>query len=224
MAADFSKEFIQFAESEYMSQEVRYHKRYGKRTPFLWTQVLRREVSKEKLAKIKSLLNPGDIIKWASPQDFYSWVSVADFPGFCCAADSAMCISICKQRELCNNGTKTFKFMKLKNLPEKVIELTEKDLESMPDNSPGKKTPNLDIVKSIEPFTHVLVRNKDTEAWKCDIFSHLDESREQPLAVCVGGSYKQCMRYTIDVNGMLCAGKVRSPREELVWWQQEEQL
>lgn len=47
-------------------------------------------------------------------------------------------------------------------------------------------------------YAKVLVRNKDTDEWKLDMFSHISEKTKRKGGgkfVCVGGVYKQCIPY-----------------------------
>lgn len=45
-----------------------------------------------------------------------------------------------------------------------------------------------------KPFDKVLVRNKKSTRWECDIFSHYSEEDDYPH-VCIGGTWKECIPY-----------------------------
>lgn len=49
--------------------------------------------------------------------------------------------------------------------------------------------------QQFKPFEQVLVRDADTQPWKCGIFSHCDENENFKYA-CVGSVYSQCIPYT----------------------------
>lgn len=54
--------------------------------------------------------------------------------------------------------------------------------------------PNKFDIKTLKPFDKVLVRDKDTDVWKCDFFSHIIEISILPFR-CVHNSWNQCIPY-----------------------------
>lgn len=47
--------------------------------------------------------------------------------------------------------------------------------------------------EQLKPFDKVLVRRYDSNAWRCDLFSHVAE--ELGMYVCAGGNYEECIPY-----------------------------
>ena len=72
-----------------------------------------------------------------------------------------------------------------------------------------------------KPFDKVLVRDLDTQQWRCGIFSHYSENGEFKHA-CVGHTYVQCIPYnenTAHLLGTLLPYEesVKEPKEYHVW-------
>ena len=46
-----------------------------------------------------------------------------------------------------------------------------------------------------KPFDRVLVRDRDDQEWKCNIFSHTITTDYVPIFACVGGKWLRCIPY-----------------------------
>lgn len=62
----------------------------------------------------------------------------------------------------------------------------------------------------LKPFERVLVRDADTQPWKCGIFSHYDKNENLKYA-CVGSLYAQCIPYTEKTAHLLGTAKPYIP-------------
>ena len=167
--------------------------------------------SEKNLKFVKNTLNEGKILQW-DENHTYLFVKDSEFPGLMCdACDGGMCRKICpeKARSACNDGTKTYKFILIDTTS--VIELS--------------KQPKISAY-TFKPFDHVMVRNNDTEEWKCDIFSHVLKKESidggSPLVVCSSGAYRQCVKF--GVSAPIFPGEVKEAPESLRWWDKEEKI
>ena len=61
-----------------------------------------------------------------------------------------------------------------------------------------------------KPFDQVLVRDADTQPWKCGIFSHCDKNENLKYA-CVGSLYAQCIPYNEETKHLLGTTKAYTP-------------
>ena len=65
------------------------------------------------------------------------------------------------------------------------------------------------------PFEQVLVRDSNTQPWKCGIFSHYEKDNHLKY-VCVGSRYAQCIPYneeTAHLHGTCNPYKEPEPKE-----------
>lgn len=61
-----------------------------------------------------------------------------------------------------------------------------------------------------KPFDQVLVRDADTQPWKCGIFSHCDKNENLKYA-CVGSLYAQCIPYNENTAHLVGTAKPYTP-------------
>lgn len=62
------------------------------------------------------------------------------------------------------------------------------------------KKPKLDP-NTLQPFDKVLV--KDAGGWRCDYFSHIDETNGQYPIICVGSCWRFCIPYNDETKQLL---------------------
>lgn len=71
-----------------------------------------------------------------------------------------------------------------------------------------------------KPFDQVLVRDADTQPWKCGIFSHYNKNSEYEY-LCIGDLYMQCIPYNEETKHLLGttkAYKQPQPKTYCVEW------
>ena len=77
-----------------------------------------------------------------------------------------------------------------------------------------------------KPFEKVLVRDADTQPWKCGIFSHCDKNENLKYA-CIGSLYAQCIPYnknTAHLVGTTNPYTLPQPKTYHVEWGMDSQM
>ena len=67
-----------------------------------------------------------------------------------------------------------------------------------------------------KPFDQVLVRDVNSQLWKCGIFSHYNGNNDFKYA-CVGSSYNQCIPYNEETAHLINTAEEYKPEEPKEW-------
>ena len=57
--------------------------------------------------------------------------------------------------------------------------------------------------KTLKPFDKVLVKFNDRFIWKCDLFSHIDESDSPYIFHCISGKWLRCVPYNDETKHLV---------------------
>ena len=68
---------------------------------------------------------------------------------------------------------------------------------------------------TFKPYDKVLVRDKISENWKCDFFSHYDKERKYFPYMCVGDNYTCCIPYEGNEHLVGTTDELTNPRKEV---------
>lgn len=71
--------------------------------------------------------------------------------------------------------------------------------------------------KTLKPFDRVIVRDKQYETWRCDLFSHIVGNGIH-LYKCISNSYIYCIPYNDDTKHLV--GTVNEPPEYYKYWEE----
>lgn len=71
--------------------------------------------------------------------------------------------------------------------------------------------------KTFQSFEKILVRDYNSDVWKCDFFSHYDAFRTFPY-VCVGGVWEQLISYNDETKHLV--GTTDACPEYYKWWEE----
>ena len=69
---------------------------------------------------------------------------------------------------------------------------------------------------TLQPFDKVLVRFNDRFIWKCDLFSHIEESDSPYIFHCISGRWWRCVPYN-DETKHLVGTKNEAPEYYRYW-------
>jgi hypothetical protein len=69
----------------------------------------------------------------------------------------------------------------------------------------------------LKPFERVLVRDNDTQSWKCDIFSHYIKN-DTFSYICVGNAYVYCIPYNENTAHLVGTTKPYTPPQPKTYW------
>jgi hypothetical protein len=74
--------------------------------------------------------------------------------------------------------------------------------------------PKFDI-STLQPFDKVLIRDNDTQSWRCDFYNSYAKSSVFPF-ITVRGIYKQCIPYNEDTKHLVSSNEL--PSEKYITW------